>query len=145
MGNDLKTLILLRGLPGSGKSSLAKILSEDGKYPVFSVDRYFTDPITGIYEFRYQENHLAYRACESDTRSAMENVVPKIFVDNTFTMEWEMKPYFLLASEYDYTVFTMTLENRHEGENIHGITDDQMKKMALGYQVELLPERLREK
>ncbi|EMP07134.1 AAA domain protein [Leptospira interrogans serovar Pyrogenes str. 200701872] len=41
--NEEKSLILLRGLPGAGKSRLAKLLSENGKYPVFSVDDYFTD------------------------------------------------------------------------------------------------------
>ena len=43
MENNHKSLILLRGLPGSGKSSLAFTLSENGKYPVFSVDDYFTN------------------------------------------------------------------------------------------------------
>ncbi len=37
------SIILIRGLPGSGKSSLARLLSENGKYPVFSIDDYFMD------------------------------------------------------------------------------------------------------
>ena len=43
---------MIRGLPGSGKSTLAKNLSEDGRYPVFSVDQYFTDK-NGVYVFDY--------------------------------------------------------------------------------------------
>ena len=32
----MNSLTLLRGLPGSGKTTLAKELSENGKYPGFS-------------------------------------------------------------------------------------------------------------
>ncbi|EMG08329.1 AAA domain protein [Leptospira interrogans serovar Grippotyphosa str. LT2186] len=53
--NEEKSLILLRGLPGAGKSRLAKLLSENGKYPVFSVDDYFTDSKTQEYNFDYKK------------------------------------------------------------------------------------------
>ncbi|HAA00102.1 MAG TPA: AAA family ATPase, partial [Flavobacteriales bacterium] len=41
-------LILLRGLPGAGKTTLAKLLSEE-KWPCYSVDDFFTDEKTGDY------------------------------------------------------------------------------------------------
>ena len=68
-----KSLILLRGLPGSGKSTLAEVLSEEGKYPVYSIDSFFTNQETGEYNFEFDKNYLAYRKCEEDTQSAMEN------------------------------------------------------------------------
>ncbi len=61
---DSKNLILLRGLPGSGKSSLANVLSENGKYPIYAIDNYFTDKITGEYVFNFTENYIAYQQCE---------------------------------------------------------------------------------
>jgi predicted kinase len=135
-----KALILLRGLPGSGKSTLAKLLSEDGKYPVLSIDDYFTDPLTGKYEFDPYKNHLAYKQCESQTADHMKNSVTKIFIDNTFTLEWEMEPYFRLASEFNYKIHVLTVENRHGGRNIHNISGEQLKKMAAKYQVHLIPD-----
>ena len=42
----MSSLIILRGLPGSGKSTLAKLLSENDKWPVYSIDSYFTNPET---------------------------------------------------------------------------------------------------
>ena len=129
-------LILLRGLPGSGKSTLAKLLSENN-WPVYSVDDYFTDAETGDYKFTSDHNHLAYKQCENNTRKAMEDGIRRIFVDNTFTLEWELEPYFKLASENNYRVFTLTVENRHHSKNIHGITGEQIKKMAEKYKVVL--------
>jgi predicted kinase len=132
-----KNLILLRGLPGSGKSSLAKILCEDGRYPSFSVDDFFTNKETGDYHFEFEKNHLAYKACEENTRAAMKNSTKKIFIHNTFTMEWELEPYFKMAGEFNYSVFVVTVEKRHSGKNEHGVTEEQLKKMAEKFKVVL--------
>jgi predicted kinase len=132
---NVKSLILLRGLPGSGKTSLAEVLSENGMYPVFSVDSYFIDTESGEYIFDYRENHIAYRECERKTREALRSGDLKVFVDNTFTIEWEIKPYMKMAAEYGYRVYVMTVEKRHSGANIHGISDEQISKMAEKYRV----------
>ncbi len=130
-------LILLRGLPGSGKTTLAKVLSEQGTYPVFSVDDYFTNPVTGAYHFEFRENHLAYKQCEERTKTAMQQSSPKIILHNTFTIGWELETYFKLAAEFDYTVFVCTVENYHGHQNKHHIPDEQIAKMAEKYKVKL--------
>lgn len=134
----MNSIILLRGLPGSGKTTLAKELSENGKYPVFSVDDYFTDPITNEYKFVFDQNHLAYKRCEESTKSSMQKGITKIFIDNVFSLEWEMEPYFKLASEFNYQIFVLTVENRHKSKNIHHISDEQIQKMAEKYKVILM-------
>lgn len=132
-----KSVFLLRGLPGSGKSTLAAELSENGLYPVYSVDDYFTDKKTGTYTFEFDKNHLAYRKCQQNTEMALKNGVKKIFIANTFTMAWEMEPYFELASAYKYNLFVMTVENRHGSQNKHAISQEQVIKMAEKYKVVL--------
>jgi predicted kinase len=133
-----KSIILLRGLPGSGKSTLANILSENNKYPVYSVDDYFTNESSGEYSFDYKNNHKAYKLCEEKTENSLKENVEKIFIDNTFTMDWEMEIYFKLAAKYGYSIFVVTVENRHGGKNIHQITDEQIQKMADKFKVKLI-------
>lgn len=130
----MNCLILLRGLPGSGKTTLAKALSEDEKYPVFSVDDYFTNE-KGDYRFEFDKNHLAYKHCEENVRQSIQNGIQKIFIDNVFSLEWEMEPYFKLASEFSYRIFIVTVENRHKGKNVHDVSDEQIRKMAEKYRV----------
>lgn len=131
-------LILLRGLPGSGKSTLAMVLSEDEKYPIFSVDDYFTNSETGEYLFDFKNNHLAYKLCEENTKLSMSNKLSKIIIHNTFTMDWELEPYFKLASEFNYSIFVVTVENYHHSGNIHDVSDEQLQKMAEKYKVKLI-------
>jgi predicted kinase len=131
-----KNLFLLRGLPGCGKSTIARLIADNDKHPVFSVDDYFTGP-GGHYEFRYNENHKAYEACEKNVKEAMLSCKPKIFVHNTFTHIWEMEPYFKMAKEEGYQIHVMTVENYHGSDNIHGINTDQIRKMADKYPIKL--------
>lgn len=106
--------------------------------PCFSVDDYFTDPQSGVYRFRFDENHLAYKACEENTERAMLASAPRILVHNTFTLEWEMEPYIKMAARHGYTLFVCTVEKYHSSGNIHDIPQEAIQKMAAKYKVKLL-------
>ena len=130
-------LILVRGLPGSGKTTLSRILSGSGKYPVFSIDDYFTDS-EGKYTFDYSKNYLAYKACEENTEKAIAEGNKIVFVDHTFTIDWEMEPYFKLAAKYDCRLHVITVENYHGSENVHDVSKEQIQKMAEKYKVKII-------
>ncbi|MCD6065650.1 MAG: ATP-binding protein [Bacteroidetes bacterium] len=132
------SLIILRGLPGSGKSTLAAVLSENGKYPVTSIDSYFVNAETGEYFFDHTKNYLAYKRCEEQTTAHARAQTEKILVDNAFTLEWELEPYFRIAAEYGYRIFVVTVERRHNGKNVHNVSEEQLKKMAEKYKVFLM-------
>ncbi len=131
----MKTLLLIRGLPGSGKSTLADLLSKKCGAACFSIDAFFTDPINGTYHFDYKNNHLAYKACEANTLAELKKGSDLVMVEHTFTLEWEMEPYFKMAHECGYRVSVITVENRHGGKNIHQISTEQVEKMAAKYKV----------
>ena len=129
-------LILVRGLPGAGKTVFAQLISENSRYPFYSVDDYFTDE-NGHYHFRFEENHKAYKQCIEDTENAIIAAHAKIIVHNTFTLSWEMEPYFALAKKYQLQLHVLTIEHYHDGINAHEVSNEQLKKMADKYQVKL--------
>ena len=132
-------LILLRGLPGSGKSTLAKMMSDSH----YEADTYFTND-EGEYHFDGSKLKLAHQWCQDQVHQAMiRNHVnyglddSVIVVSNTFTQEWEMEPYYELAKEYGYKVFSIIVENRHGGVNIHGAPEEKVEQMRERFTIKL--------
>lgn len=104
-------LLLIRGLPGSGKTNYARSLrhrlERDGAQPVFhfEMDDWFTSPITGEYVFCERELASAYNHCEVRTRSTFERYQyaatrPKVIVANPFIRRSELAPYLRIARDY---------------------------------------------
>jgi hypothetical protein len=60
-----------------------------------------------------------------------------IVVSNTFTQEWEMKFYKLIAKKYGYKVYTIIVENRHGGVNQHGVPEDKVEQMKNRFEIKL--------
>ena len=135
----MKNLYLLRGLPGSGKSTLANQFGDTH----FEADMYFINE-NGEYIFNGADIKKAHQWCQSQVELAMiQNHITygldssDIIVSNTFTQEWEMEPYYKLAETYDYRVFSLIVENRHGGENIHGAPADKIQVMKDRFEVKL--------
>lgn len=127
----MKELYIIRGISGSGKSTLAKSLG--GKH--FEADMYFVRD--GEYKFDAAKLKDAHEWCRSSVGGLMINEEPKLVVSNTFTQEWEMKPYYELAEKYDYIVYSLIVENRHGGVNKHGVPEETLAKMKNRFQVKL--------
>jgi hypothetical protein len=48
-----------------------------------------------------------------------------------------MEPYVEMAKEWGYTVFTIVVENRHGGKNVHGVPDDKLEIMRNRFEIKL--------
>ena len=128
----MKELFLLRGLPGSGKSTLAKSLG--GLH--MEADKYFMDE--GEYKFDPSKLKDAHAWCQNAAKVWMTNSVPKVVISNTFTQAWEMDYYFELAKEHGYRVYSLVVENRHGGENVHNVPREKIEEMARRFNVKIL-------
>jgi len=127
----MKELILLRGLPGSGKSTLARTLGG----PVFEADNFFM--FDGEYKFIPTLLSNAHNHCQNQTQIAMLDENKRIIVSNTFTQEWEMQAYYDLAKKYGYRVYSIIVENRHDGINEHGVPADKLDAMEKRFEIKL--------
>lgn len=125
-------LFLIRGLPGSGKTSLAAHLKVD---EVHSADDYFTSP-DGAYNFDHNKLHKAHTQCILLTEKAMQEG-KTIAVANTFTTEKELKPYIEMAKDYNYAVFSIVVENRHGNSSIHDVPEATMFNMKNRFVIKL--------
>jgi len=114
-------LYIVRGLPGSGKSTTAFRLTGQ----VYSADDFFTDA-EGIYHFDGSKLPAAHADCQGRTKNALKSGVT-CGVANTFTQRWEMEPYLLLAAEFGARVvvvdcFDAGMTDEQLGaKNVHGV------------------------
>jgi predicted kinase len=133
-------LFLVRGLPGSGKTSFATAIWND--YAVCEADKFFYDK-EGNYNFDPTKLKEAHAWCKNEVESKMiehqnnQQYYPEIAVSNTFTQEWEMEDYFKLAEKYGYKVVSLIIENRHGGQNVHGVPEDKLQIMKNRFQIKL--------
>lgn len=132
--NTSKMMFILRGLSGSGKSTIAKEIEDTYKGAVVcSADQFFT--VRGRYMFdpkRLREAHeysheKARRACIRN-----ENVV---VIDNTNVKKWEMDYYFRLAFKTCYTVILVEPQTPWKDDplflsikNQHNVPEETIQK-----------------
>jgi predicted kinase len=141
------TLVIMRGLPGSGKSYYASRLIRKlgGLFgiwpPVCSADQFFQIQ-TGTYKFDPEKIGEAHEWSQTSARASMAFGWPVVIVDNTNTQLWEMQPYIEMAEEYGYRVVERTVGCRCEfaiekyaERNSHGVPKEVIKKMADRWEV----------
>ncbi len=133
-------LILLRGVPGSGKTTLGDVIlyvpGSNNTNNVLSADDFFIDD-NGNYIFDSTKLKEAHNQCQLKCAERMKLQLSKIIVANTFTQDWEMTPYFDMAERYKYRVHTVVVENRHNNKNIHGVPDDKVQIMKDRFEINL--------
>ena len=125
----MKRVIIMRGLPGSGKSFYLKKHYPDAC--VCSADHFFEDE-SGKYHFDPSKLNEAHKACLGKFLGLLQAGESIVCVDNTNMTSWEMSPYRSLANLFGYGVTIVrvlcTLENAIE-RNVHDVPDFVFERM----------------
>lgn len=115
----VRILYLVRGVPGSGKTTYAKTLGIADHY---EADMWF-DSNGGYDPAKIKQAH---EWCKSMATAAME-AGRTCVVSNTFTRLWEMDYYVAVAKRLGYKVREVFM--RGQWPNVHGVPEDKVQAM----------------
>lgn len=128
MDNEEFILYIIRGIPGSGKTTLARKLAPDANY---AADDYFYDS-DGNYKFDVTKLDAAHKWCHKSVENAMINGVPVIAVNNTFVRKWEYADYIEMAEKLGYRPVEIIC--RGNFGSIHNVPSAKIKSMAQNFE-----------
>ena len=123
-------LLLIRGLPGSGKTTLAELLG----LPFCEADQYFEEFNEGIFDASLLSR--AHEYCVQQTINHLENG-ESVIVSNTSTMEKEVAIYEELAEEFDAKFISVIVEDRHNSGSLHPVPPMTLDRMRRRFTINL--------
>lgn len=145
--NMKNKVVIMRGLPGSGKSRYAsKLVSDSPGAVICSADHFFEreDSIAGISkEYRFDPFKLpeAHAQCFRNFLRALRNKCPLVIVDNTNIRCWEFQNYMAAAwlADYEIDVVEFRAETIEDvrvcaNRNTHKVPPDIVAKMAMEFE-----------
>lgn len=140
MEDKIKILYIIRGLPSSGKTTLARTFNCEH----FESDMYFLNS-EGEYVFEPLQVGKAHLWCQNSVREAMikaskfegEHKYDRIMVSDVLSQESEIKPYLDMARDHGYYTFTLVVENRHDGPMNPEVTRAHLDTISKKFDIKL--------
>jgi tRNA uridine 5-carbamoylmethylation protein Kti12 len=116
------TLYIIRGLPGSGKTTLAKQLVHSSRHA--EADQFFE--LNGPYKFDPAKVGDAHTWCQNKVRALLKEH-SNCCVSNTFVRRWEYQPYIDMALEFNHEF--QVIEVHGPWDSVHGVPKSAIKRM----------------
>lgn len=130
----MNKLYIIRGLPGSGKSTEAqRLLNTDPEnFRWFEADMFFVHSITGEYIFRASLLGEAHKWCLFMTEVALKQGFNTI-VSNTFSTRREFRPYDYLAKKLNVPIDIRQMDGNYG--SIHEVPEKTIQAMKDRWQI----------
>ena len=131
----MKTLYIIRGVSGSGKTTYAKKLAEASHCNYWEADQFFET--NGVYKFDPTQLQQAHAACLENVATDIRDG-KNVIVSNTFTRQWEMvgtsdkMRYIDFALHHGYRV--VIIECIGQYQNTHGVSERTIAKQKARYE-----------
>lgn len=122
-------LVIIRGLPGAGKSTYAKTHYPD--HVLMEADQYFMK--NGVYNYNPNLIHNAHEHCFYETISSL-SAGKDVVVANTFVINSHISRYTRLIAEMKPSVDIRIVELEPRFTSIHNVPKDTIEKMARRWQ-----------
>lgn len=130
----MKKIVILRGLPGSGKST--KVMERYPDAVVCSADNYFINPLDGVYRYNPERIGDAHKWCRFNAIAAADASAPVIVVDNTNIKYSDFRAYLEIAEAYGYEVELVESDTEWKWDvdecakrNVHGVPREAIQRM----------------
>lgn len=129
----MRKLILVRGIPGSGKTTLAQKIAKENNAVLISADDFFNKD--GEYKWDYKFISGAHKWCFGQVAFELFNN-RSVIVHNTFTQKWEMEQYIDFAHSIgvEWEILEPNTKWKFDVEecakrNTHGVSESAIQKM----------------
>lgn len=134
----MRTMYIMIGLPGSGKSTeVQKISRTHGiireSVTICSADDYFSR--TGSYLFDPSQLGEAHASCMREATEACVRGDDCVIIDNTNLTNIERAPYYMLGVAFNYTIKLVWVEpgltiDEIAARNVHGVPVTTVRRMS---------------